>query len=317
MFVLSNPLSPKDAIKKILLEPERGKLAKYGANQNKKLRREVTTISRMTHKNIVRYYQAWVEGGPNDEIKDDTIKEEEDDENIEAKTDREVPSTSEGQQNQEVDDDDDDDDDQGGSWWVNSPDTRGDIPIHQARNDDQSSSSSGELGSSSTSTSWSDAGDDCIDSNDPFGTSNNSEAARDIKHSASVVDLLEHENDFGLHVRQYLEFRNWLQSRFGCGRSYKFGSLFYFDISFSFSYSPQNPLLNGLGFQDTATAGLYDGTKATKTSSLCSSEKELLWDDDSSVKVSASPGRSILYIQVGFGYFVNFRGHLNSMHHIR
>ena len=30
---------------------------------NRKLRREVTTISRMYHKNIVRYYQAWVETG--------------------------------------------------------------------------------------------------------------------------------------------------------------------------------------------------------------------------------------------------------------
>jgi len=51
------------AVKKILLESEAGKSAKYGAVQNRKLRREVTTISRMTHKNIVRYYQAWVEGG--------------------------------------------------------------------------------------------------------------------------------------------------------------------------------------------------------------------------------------------------------------
>ena len=51
-----------DAVKKILLEPERGRYAKHAAIQNRKLRREVTTISRMTHKNIVRYYQAWVEG---------------------------------------------------------------------------------------------------------------------------------------------------------------------------------------------------------------------------------------------------------------
>lgn len=50
------------AVKKIILESERGKFAKTGAIQNKKLRREVTTISRMTHKNIVRYYQAWVVG---------------------------------------------------------------------------------------------------------------------------------------------------------------------------------------------------------------------------------------------------------------
>jgi hypothetical protein len=51
------------AIKKILLESERGKNAKYAKVMNKKIRREVTTISRMTHRNIVRYFQAWMEGG--------------------------------------------------------------------------------------------------------------------------------------------------------------------------------------------------------------------------------------------------------------
>ena len=50
-------------MKKIILESERGRFASQGAVQNRRLRREVTTISRMTHKNIVRYYQAWVEGG--------------------------------------------------------------------------------------------------------------------------------------------------------------------------------------------------------------------------------------------------------------
>jgi len=50
------------AIKKIFLLSEKGRFAKQGSIQNQKLRREVTTISRMTHKNIVRYYQAWVEG---------------------------------------------------------------------------------------------------------------------------------------------------------------------------------------------------------------------------------------------------------------
>jgi len=51
--------------------------------ENQKLRREVTTISRMTHKNIVRYYQAWVEGlgGENpDDIKEE--KEEDEDQNF-------------------------------------------------------------------------------------------------------------------------------------------------------------------------------------------------------------------------------------------
>ena len=51
------------AIKKVLLE---------GATiQNEKLRREVTTISMMSHKNIVRYYQAWVERGDQEEDVDD------------------------------------------------------------------------------------------------------------------------------------------------------------------------------------------------------------------------------------------------------
>ncbi|OEU18923.1 kinase-like protein [Fragilariopsis cylindrus CCMP1102] len=45
------------AIKKILLENGKDKFL-----QNKKLLREVTTISSVMHKNIVRYYQAWVEG---------------------------------------------------------------------------------------------------------------------------------------------------------------------------------------------------------------------------------------------------------------
>ena len=48
------------AIKKVLLEEE-SDATKWATMQNEKLRREVTTISMMAHKNIVRYYQAWVE----------------------------------------------------------------------------------------------------------------------------------------------------------------------------------------------------------------------------------------------------------------
>ena len=50
------------AVKKILLLQETGNMAELAATQNQKLRREVTTISRLNHKNVVRYYQAWVEG---------------------------------------------------------------------------------------------------------------------------------------------------------------------------------------------------------------------------------------------------------------
>lgn len=59
------------AVKKIILQAERGRLAKYNAIQNRKLTREVTTISRMTYKYIVRYYQAWVEGGIDDASSED------------------------------------------------------------------------------------------------------------------------------------------------------------------------------------------------------------------------------------------------------
>jgi translation initiation factor 2-alpha kinase 4 len=48
------------AVKKIILESERGRKANYAALQNRKLRREVTTISRMIHTHVVRYFQAWV-----------------------------------------------------------------------------------------------------------------------------------------------------------------------------------------------------------------------------------------------------------------
>ena len=54
------------AIKKIPLESETGRYAEIARVHNRKLRREVTTISRMTHNNIVRYYQ--VSTGPGNEM---------------------------------------------------------------------------------------------------------------------------------------------------------------------------------------------------------------------------------------------------------
>jgi len=65
------------AVKKIVLENESGSQVGLAAIQNRKLRREVTTISRMTHKNIVRYYQAWVEGGTETASNEMVIEEEE------------------------------------------------------------------------------------------------------------------------------------------------------------------------------------------------------------------------------------------------
>lgn len=70
--------------------------------QNQKLRREVTTISRMTHKNIVRYYQAWVESRQQDNVlldksQNSAVKsnEEDDDQNNDmASSDDSWSSTS-------------------------------------------------------------------------------------------------------------------------------------------------------------------------------------------------------------------------------
>jgi translation initiation factor 2-alpha kinase 4 len=167
------------AVKKIVLEPEEGRFAKYGAVQNRKLRREVTTISRMTHKNIVRYYQAWVEGGA-----------------LAPRT----PSDERGDQNEGHRPDDSSSDsselDVEGGWWTNSPLDR-DVPAQMQAGgreprvasslddfDDRSQSSDDQIGSSST--------------------------RLKSLHSDSMVNLLEHENDhdFGNPLLHGLGFQN-------------------------------------------------------------------------------------------------------------
>jgi eukaryotic translation initiation factor 2-alpha kinase 4 len=93
------------AVKKIILESEQGRYAQVGAIQNRKLKREVVTISRITHKNIVRYYQAWVEGDENV----DSVEEgkETDKNNIIA------PS-------QDIDGDEDSNSQENKGWWMGS-----------------------------------------------------------------------------------------------------------------------------------------------------------------------------------------------------
>eukprot|EP00752_Nemacystus_decipiens_P009926 g8853.t3 len=72
------------AVKKVGLDP-------FDKQTNRKIRREVTTISTLIHKNIVRYYQAWLEGGggafpaavaedENDDDDDDDNDDDDDDE---------------------------------------------------------------------------------------------------------------------------------------------------------------------------------------------------------------------------------------------
>ena len=128
------------AIKKVLLESEKGKSAKYGQMQNKKLRREVTTISRMTHKNIVRYYQAWVEGS---DAMDDLEEENPgdiDDEIHSADTTEEILKAN--LESESLDGDDDE-----GGWWATNPDSKKERSLSKknsavSSNDDYSSSTS-------------------------------------------------------------------------------------------------------------------------------------------------------------------------------
>lgn len=103
------------AIKKILLEQEDGAMAKIGALQNQKLRREVTTISRVTHNNIVRYYQAWVEGdGADDGGGSSSLMQNNEDEFEPSTTAVKV-----------IEEGSDEESDSSRGWWTNSPDTKG------------------------------------------------------------------------------------------------------------------------------------------------------------------------------------------------
>ena len=134
------------AIKKILLESEKGETAMFGQMQNKKLRREVTTISSMTHKNIVRYYQAWVEGS---DATDDSVLEKE--ESTESDETIDCVDATEDILKANLEDESDDDDDGGNGWWTTNPDKKGRRSMSK-----QTSKSSDD---SSSSSSWSDDDD--------------------------------------------------------------------------------------------------------------------------------------------------------------
>jgi hypothetical protein len=157
-------------VKKIVLESEEGKFASIGAIQNRKLRREVTMISRLLHKNIVRYYQAWVEGCSMEtqveEVQDAAVE----DGNI-SQNDESSEQSSAGE---------------GSGWWTNSP-TEG-IP-------DNLLSRGGETEDfwegSSDDTNWVAEDDDTIDMSNPRGM-----PSRRDSHSASMEELLGHEHDY-------------------------------------------------------------------------------------------------------------------------
>lgn len=208
------------------MESEQGKFAKFGAIQNRKLRREVTTISRMTHKNIVRYYQGWVEGAGvvQEEVAGVMIQEEEEDADADADDNNANDQNDNNKvdagdvlatEDRESDDDDDDDDDNEGKssgWWTNSPNER-DLPLEMTRakkqdNDHESSSSSSGNSSnkSSSSTSWSDS-EGVATAGDAKATANADDGAfsssKNFKRTASSLsDFLENENEHNFGVSQ-------------------------------------------------------------------------------------------------------------------
>lgn len=168
-----------DAIKKIVLESEEGKFAKYGAIQNAKLRREVTTISRMLHKNIVRYYQAWVEGDVGEAEEEEQVEEKSEDVIDESNIDLDVDASSE--------------EDSGSGWWTSSPQELNlpDLMEKRVTGDDQEASEREISEETLDDGSWAEESDDELKEMDDLFAARK---RRDL-HSASMEDLLKHEQD--------------------------------------------------------------------------------------------------------------------------
>lgn len=153
----------------------------------------------MTHKNIVRYYQAWVEGAASSGDTGRTIPEEEDDgdEQEQLVDAGDVLATDDAS---ERDDDDDKDDDAAG-WWSNSPNDRTDLTK-------QILSSSGSSSGDSTSSSWSDAGDSPSSANDTTPSVSEKPLDKYKRSNSTLSQLLQHENKHGFEVSWYLRCRN-------------------------------------------------------------------------------------------------------------
>lgn len=163
------------AVKKILLESERGPHAGAATVQNRKLRREVTTISQLTHKNIVRYYQAWVEGGS------ETLNESETAKNTHKKHNDDVDVVSE-----------DSSEDDG--WWTNST-VEGSV-LAQVRHRAALKLQGGE----DSDNEGSDIFDrDAENTGDVSGTSANIQMGELSHRSGSMAGLLQHENEYDFH----------------------------------------------------------------------------------------------------------------------
>jgi hypothetical protein len=119
----------------------------------------------MLHKNIVRYYQAWVEGG---EDVDTSVEEEEKDE------DKECENVG------PEEDEDSSEEEEGSGFWTNSPtDGVGGHLLPRSNDTDDFSEQS------SDGVSWVPEDDDTIDMSNPRGM-----PPRRDSHSASIQDLL-------------------------------------------------------------------------------------------------------------------------------
>jgi hypothetical protein len=181
----------------------------------------VTTISRMTHTNIVRYYQAWVEGAGNE---NDAIEEE--------GIDQEGAVDELGDESNLLEDEGEDIEDESpaGGLWTNSPNER-DLPPEMEKRPGHSSCSDSSSDSSSSSSAWSEevtpqekiVGDLHLTLDNPV---RDQPRRRDL-HSESMENLLELEHEHGLQVsRKHTENTRVVVS------SLKFKLLIYFNPFF-------------------------------------------------------------------------------------
>lgn len=207
------------AIKKIMLQSERGRSAKYGSIQNRKLRREVTTISRMTHKNIVRYYQAWVEGGIESMSKNNTNTDTAEKSSIEL---NDISEHSIHSSNPKLSTTSSDGDNSSGdekNWWQKSPSKE--ESYSDWTNDDYedqfSEASSGNIDS--------DKSDNGIDLSNPLQTIHKKQNAQKGKVTKASL-VLENEGDHDFQVKDHIDFDLHKRNSYDCAIAYDLSSFF-------------------------------------------------------------------------------------------
>lgn len=195
------------AVKKIILESEKGQFAQAGIVQNRKLRREVTTISRMTHKNIVRYYQAWVEGGT-DTIEEASLEREQSND-FDTKTDAEAAKGGGGGLSSSSSDD------SGAGYWAKPP-------LGKFFSENDGSGGSGSSDSADGSGSSDDESDSESEEFMDLDSNQQSNVSSHNFHSQSMENLLEMENEHGLQQSPLLAGLGFQNTAYtGLGNRYK------------------------------------------------------------------------------------------------